>query len=301
VAFSFTAKGPATRRFATCGWARCAPAWRPQARKSARPLKHRCKRLALCKQSFIVASPYVGKLFTNYTSKLDSSVRKVLVTRTDIRDFAFGASDLDAVCGVAELGGQVLSLPRLHAKVYIVDSEWALVTSANATFSGLGKNWECGVAISDTAMISDLTALVLSGFGSQDKPLPWTLLELQRLRVPSQILRMHSQPTQAVESHDTAGESVNFILEQEAADQLLQNIPGWMRLTFTSATGLSQPTFSLSDLYRVSLPLAKSRYPKNRFPREKIRQQLQRLRDIGLVEFLGDGRYRTSLKIPQAA
>jgi REP element-mobilizing transposase RayT len=41
VAFSFTAKGPATLRFATCGWARCAPAGRPQARKSARLLKHR--------------------------------------------------------------------------------------------------------------------------------------------------------------------------------------------------------------------------------------------------------------------
>jgi hypothetical protein len=51
VAFSFTAKGPATRRFATCGWARCAPAWRPQARKSARPLKHRWRKelaRALC-------------------------------------------------------------------------------------------------------------------------------------------------------------------------------------------------------------------------------------------------------------
>ena len=33
-------------------------------------------------------------------------------------------------------------------------------------------------------------------------------------------------------------------------------------------------------------------HPDNRHVRDKIRQQLQVLRDLGLVEFLGRGRYR---------
>ena len=35
-------------------------------------------------------------------------------------------------------------------------------------------------------------------------------------------------------------------------------------------------------------------HPQNRFVRPKIRQQLQILRDLGLLEFLGRGRYRVS-------
>jgi chromosome condensin MukBEF MukE localization factor len=37
-------------------------------------------------------------------------------------------------------------------------------------------------------------------------------------------------------------------------------------------------------------------YPNNRFPRQKLRQQLQRLRDLGMIEFLGEGRYRRTVK-----
>ncbi|MBZ5564268.1 MAG: hypothetical protein LAP13_17830 [Acidobacteriia bacterium] len=33
-------------------------------------------------------------------------------------------------------------------------------------------------------------------------------------------------------------------------------------------------------------------HPDNLHVRDKIRQQLQRLRDLGLVEFLGGGKYR---------
>jgi type II restriction enzyme len=34
-------------------------------------------------------------------------------------------------------------------------------------------------------------------------------------------------------------------------------------------------------------------HPDNRHVRDKIRQQLQVLRNLGLVEFLGRGRYRS--------
>jgi type II restriction enzyme len=33
-------------------------------------------------------------------------------------------------------------------------------------------------------------------------------------------------------------------------------------------------------------------HPENRHVRDKLRQQLQVLRDLGLIEFLGRGRYR---------
>jgi type II restriction enzyme len=49
--------------------------------------------------------------------------------------------------------------------------------------------------------------------------------------------------------------------------------------------------FILQDVYAFAGHLAKL-HPANRHVRDKIRQQLQVLRDLGLVEFLGGGRYR---------
>ena len=49
--------------------------------------------------------------------------------------------------------------------------------------------------------------------------------------------------------------------------------------------------FELEDVYAFEDRLAET-YPENRHVRAKIRQQLQVLRDEGLVEFLGDGEYR---------
>lgn len=49
--------------------------------------------------------------------------------------------------------------------------------------------------------------------------------------------------------------------------------------------------FELADVYQFEDRLAEM-YPDNQHVRAKIRQQLQVLRDEGVIEFLGDGEYR---------
>ena len=49
--------------------------------------------------------------------------------------------------------------------------------------------------------------------------------------------------------------------------------------------------FNLQDVYRFEKRL-KDRFPENNFVKDKIRQQLQVLRDKGLIEFKGNGLYR---------
>lgn len=49
--------------------------------------------------------------------------------------------------------------------------------------------------------------------------------------------------------------------------------------------------FRLADVYEFEEELAEM-YPENQHIRAKIRQQMQVLRDEGVVEFLGDGEYR---------
>jgi len=56
--------------------------------------------------------------------------------------------------------------------------------------------------------------------------------------------------------------------------------------------GLNKKEFVLPDVYAFAAQLQEL-HPDNRHVRGKIRQQLQVLRDLGLMEFLGRGRYHS--------
>jgi len=66
---------------------------------------------------------------------------------------------------------------------------------------------------------------------------------------------------------------------------------GWLVETMRVIEALGTPAFSVADVYRSELDLC-GRYPDNRNIRAKLRQQLQKLRDAGYLEFQGRGRYR---------
>lgn len=66
---------------------------------------------------------------------------------------------------------------------------------------------------------------------------------------------------------------------------------GWTLDVLNVVRSLSKKEFYLSDIYQRDKELAHL-HPKNLHIRDKIRQQLQRLRDLGFLEFLGGGTYR---------
>lgn len=65
---------------------------------------------------------------------------------------------------------------------------------------------------------------------------------------------------------------------------------GWTLEVLNIVRSLNKRNFDLAEIYERSSEL-KDLHPGNLHVREKIRQQLQRLRDLGIVEFLGGGRY----------
>ncbi len=66
---------------------------------------------------------------------------------------------------------------------------------------------------------------------------------------------------------------------------------GWTTLTLSTIRGLAKREFRLSELYEKEQSFAQI-YPGNRHIRAKIRQQLQVLRDLGVLSFDGPARYR---------
>ena len=55
--------------------------------------------------------------------------------------------------------------------------------------------------------------------------------------------------------------------------------------------GEGENEFTLEDVYRFEDYL-QTRHPQNSFVKDKIRQQLQILRDKGIIEFVSRGVYR---------
>lgn len=65
----------------------------------------------------------------------------------------------------------------------------------------------------------------------------------------------------------------------------------WLEEIANCVLRLEKVEFTLLEVYNFENGIAK-KYPQNKNIRAKIRQQLQRLRDQGKLEFLGRGNYR---------
>ena len=66
---------------------------------------------------------------------------------------------------------------------------------------------------------------------------------------------------------------------------------GWLVDVMACIESMNRAEFTLQDMYRFEAVL-KAKHPDNQHIREKIRQQLQCLRDRGYLDFIKRGQYR---------
>jgi type II restriction enzyme len=69
---------------------------------------------------------------------------------------------------------------------------------------------------------------------------------------------------------------------------------GWLIEIMKCVETIGHAEFEIADVYRFEEHMQRL-YPDNMHVREKMRQQLQVLRDAGFIEFLGRGKYRRKL------
>jgi type II restriction enzyme len=89
--------------------------------------------------------------------------------------------------------------------------------------------------------------------------------------------------------------SSSEVRKQYARLRPLEN-RGWTLDVLSAVRGLGMSDFALSDVYALESSLGQL-HPHNRHIRDKIRQQLQVLRDLGLLVFLERGHYRLARTI----
>lgn len=80
-------------------------------------------------------------------------------------------------------------------------------------------------------------------------------------------------------------EKTNFLRRQNL------DAKGWVLDVLNCVEQIGQAEFTLDDVYKFENYLSEM-HPDNNHVKPKIRQQLQKLRDAGILEFIARGRYR---------
>jgi type II restriction enzyme len=94
-------------------------------------------------------------------------------------------------------------------------------------------------------------------------------------------------------------ESKNKVLENWQRTLFLReenklSSKGWLLDTMNCIDKISKKEFSLDEVYAFEKEL-KIKHPENNFIKDKLRQQLQVLRDKGYLEFIERGRYKLAI------
>jgi phosphatidylserine/phosphatidylglycerophosphate/cardiolipin synthase-like enzyme len=118
--------------------------------------------VSLAQKELLVASPFLSSkpleriIEIVKNRAIVNSLHIQVVTNFAVDSMLSGSLDVSALLRLAQSipNSTVTYLPGLHAKIYIADSEAAVVTSANLTNNGLAGNHEYGVLLRDANLVS---------------------------------------------------------------------------------------------------------------------------------------------------
>ena len=113
--------------------------------------KDLCELIKEAKKEVIIVSPYIrrneARLIVNKLSSKEVSITVITdISTSGLIGCALEIEALEILLNSNEKN-KIIHLPDLHAKIYVADTDRAIVTSANLTASGIYNNYEYGVGI----------------------------------------------------------------------------------------------------------------------------------------------------------
>jgi len=240
-----------------------------------------------CKYNIRIASPYVKENVVNkiFQSK-ESNTKLNLITSCKLMNFYRNASDISAISNILKRGGRVYNFQSLHSKIYIFDNVKAIITSANLTYGGLLNNYEYGIEISDVNFVNG----IISDFNDITKDKRTGILKLDAVEKIKNII--DSLPKEkALKLPKIKEDELDAEIFTGDVDLVKQKLNAWQEDVFNCLMDIKKQEFSLNEVYKYKNELSKL-HPRNSFIEDKIRQQLQQLRDLGLIQFVKRGNYK---------
>jgi len=181
-----------------------------------------------------------------------------------------------------------------HPKLYLLrhDNEvTSIIGSSNLTEGGLKKNVEVNVVI-ESNIRDEVISDVYSTYNRLKFHPKRVLPDSEFLTLYAQLYEREKGQRQKSARDQSARDLMKTF--NEKASSLRHPIPtrrdlvGWLELVYDS---LPDGEFTNQQVYEYE-QIFQQYYPENRNIRAKIRQQLQVLRDMGLIEHLGTARWR---------
>ena len=234
-----------------------------------------------------ITSPFIkSKTVEKMISAKGAGVSIEYITSFKLMNFYRKSSDFEALNTILKNNGIIKNYQSLHSKVYIFDEKQAIITSGNLTNGGMNTNYEYGVLIKDENNVASVV---------QD------FYEIFNGTITGEISFENIENAQKIIQDTPREKGVKFKTIEDAVDEndvfdagilpIVENLTGWKLEVFNCLESIENRTFLLNEAYAFEDVLSQ-KYPDNRNIKDKIRQQLQYLRDLGLIEFKGQGVYR---------
>lgn len=230
---------------------------------------------------FIKSKP-VEKMIS--AKRVDVSIE--YITSFKLMNFYRKSSDFEALNTILRNDGIIKNYQPLHAKMYIFDQKQAIITSGNLTDGGMNTNYEYGVLIKDETNVASVMHDFYSLFNSNITG----NISFEILENAQKIIQDTPREKEVTFKPLEAEVDENDIFDV-GKGPITGNLTGWKLEVFNCLDSIESKTFLLNEAYVFEDVLSK-KYPDNSNIRDKIRQQLQYLRDLGLIEFKGRGVYR---------
>ena len=241
------------------------------------------------KNSIKITSPFVKENICDEMLLAKQSDAKLeLITSFKLGNIYSGSLDISAIEKIINCNGVVKNFSKLHSKIYLFDDKEVIITSSNLTNGGLLHNYEYGLYSNDKSLVSkisnDFNLISLNEKTGQIKTSDIATVreilskipEINKLKLPQFELDNPEEKNDIIEIPNNS---------------ITSTLKGWKLEVFNCVDSIKNDYFNLSDIYKFE-SVFKKKYPNNTEIAPKIRQQLQNLRDIGLIEFLGNGQYR---------
>lgn len=235
------------------------------------------------KRTIKLCSPFVKEPIINeILERKNNNARLTLITNFNFNHFYKKSSDIEAINNVIDHSYQVINCQNLHAKIYIFDDNVSIITSSNLTTSGFNRNLEYGIKIYD----HPINNLVVEDYNNIVKQYSNYEVNKEQVSLVGDMLNSMPEPQPPIVQFDE-NEDIFYIQNNEIAE----NLNGWTKEIFILLNMIEKDVFSLKDVYDFT-PYLKSKYTENFNIDAKIRQQLQFLRNLGLIEFEERGIYK---------
>lgn len=239
------------------------------------------------KEKLRITSPFIkSNPVEKMISAKDANVSIEYITSFKLMNFYRKSSDFEALDTILKNNGIIKNYQPLHSKVYIFDENQAIITSGNLTNGGMNTNYEYGVLIKDEnnvgSVLHDFYDIFNSSITGE--------ISFEKIENAQKIIQDIPREKQVKFKPLQYEEDENDIFDV-GLSPIVENLTGWKLEVFNCLDSIENRTFYLEEAYAFEDVLS-DKYPNNRNIKDKIRQQLQYLRDLGLIEFKVRGVYK---------